>query len=210
MRCQIIIIALIILLIFIYFGYQRTDKIISSVDNEHYNVVGEYEDAHMAADTLAIVNRNMINFLTYMKNKYNINCYNCGDARQHSKSHHRLIAQRIVENYNPEVIFENPPGSGDTSYTVDKGKKLMMCLRKENGYLHDPHTVTFVALHEVAHMGNQSWGHGDDFWEVFKFILKEAKQAGIHQPIDYSRQPIRYCGLDINHNPYFDPSINDI
>lgn len=211
-----VIVALIVIIFFILLNGPNTEKTLSSVDNEHYNVVGSYDDSRQAADTLAIVNNKMLNFLQYLKIKYDINSYNVGGGNASTNnmyepmSARKKIVKRAVEGYNPEVIFENPPGGKDTSYTIDKGEKLMMCLRGKSGLIHDPHTIMFVALHELAHIGNENWGHESDFWEVFKFILKEARESGIHTPVDYSKRPIRYCGLDINHNPYFDASITDI
>ena len=38
----------------------------------------------------------------------------------------------------------------------------------------------------------------------FRFLLKEAKISGIHNPIDYSIDNMVYCGVKVTHNPYFD------
>jgi hypothetical protein len=48
-----------------------------------------------------------------------------------------------------------------------------------------------------------SWGHEKDFWVAFKYLLEEAKDAGIYVPIDYTNHPVDYCGLVIKDNPYF-------
>jgi hypothetical protein len=49
-----------------------------------------------------------------------------------------------------------------------------------------------------------SVGHEPDFWENFKFLLEEAKLAGIHEPIDYNEKPVEYCGMSIHDNPYYE------
>ena len=46
--------------------------------------------------------------------------------------------------------------------------------------------------------------HTDEFWNNFKFLLGEAKKINIYKPIDYKNKPVRYCGMTISDNPYFD------
>lgn len=121
---------------------------------------------------------------------------------------------RVLAGYDLENIMENDPtASGDNTYTVDKGAKMLVCLRsRETFLLHDLHTVMFVVLHELAHISNEKWGHSSEsqFWEIFKFLLHEAKECGMHEPVDYEKHPIRYCGLDVNYNPYFDDSVKKL
>lgn len=68
----------------------------------------------------------------------------------------------------------------------------------------DLNTLTFVALHELAHIMTKSIGHKQEFWENFKFLLTNANDAGIYNPQDYKSNPTEYCGEEINDNPYFD------
>lgn len=228
-----ILIAMIILCIFIIAAALLTDtKIIkSSLDGEQYNVIGCFDNSKEAADLMAKVNGIILEFLNYLKNKYRVNqTVSIGLSREISQNIHRtsmlngstigsedkspqeLIVERILTNYNPEVIYENQPtGKDGTSYTLDKGSKLVLCLRdKKTKQLHDLHILVFVALHEVAHMGNETWGHDDKFWQTFKFLLNEARMAGIHNPQDYARNPVIYCGLPIDYNPFYDNTIKNI
>jgi len=50
----------------------------------------------------------------------------------------------------------------------------------------------------------ESEGHKQDFWKNFKFLLEQAKEAGIYNPVDYKEDPQPYCGMDITDNPYYD------
>ena len=76
---------------------------------------------------------------------------------------------------------------------------MAFCLdtEKQNGQLIDINTLTFVALHELAHVATKSIGHTDEFWANFKFLLQQAQQIGVYKPIDYSKKPKRYCGMTI-------------
>jgi hypothetical protein len=49
-----------------------------------------------------------------------------------------------------------------------------------------------------------SIGHKSEFWENFKFLLENAKEAKIHEPIDYSKEPAEYCSMKITDSPYFE------
>lgn len=224
-RLVIIIICLILLVYFLW-NLEPTKRTLfkSGYDGEYYSVVEKY-GASESANQMARLNRKVMAFLKDMKEKYRVNTtseqpapiYDFDDSERlqiNDSGEDRLqgIIRRILENYNPEVIHENDPDAGDgTSYTIDKGKKLIICLRnKKTKELHDDHTMMFVILHELSHMGNKNWGHKRDFWEIFKFILHEAQATGHHQPFNYRYRPMDYCGLLIDYNPYFDDMLKKI
>lgn len=117
------------------------------------------------------------------------------------------ITKRLVKNYNPTKVKETLPTSKHTAYSENKGEKLAFCLAKDNDKndnLIDPNTLMFVALHELSHIANESVGHGEDYWQTFKTVLRHAKDAGIYNPVDYKKYPQNYCSMTINDNPYFD------
>ena len=68
----------------------------------------------------------------------------------------------------------------------------------------DEHTLMFVAIHELSHIATKSIGHKTEFWENFKFLLEQAKAAGIHTPRDYKKEPQKYCGITIRDSPAYD------
>lgn len=195
---------------------------------DRFQVLTDFHDHMDAAGLLDKVNNDFINFLRYLRGKYlvykNVKtggtvAYNhildadAGCLVPVSPPHLVDIVQRLVSNYNPEELIENRPGFGDTSYTLDKGRKLFMCLRSKSAphQLHDKNTVMFVLLHEAAHIGNAGWGHGShDFWPIFKFLLYEAGRFGIIKNIDYSKNPVEFCGLVIGYHPGQDKTLPDI
>jgi hypothetical protein len=118
-----------------------------------------------------------------------------------------LRVKRLVDGFNPKTIIETLPTSQFTAYSENKGEKIAFCLNKKKGEdenLIDEKTLTFVAIHELSHVMTVSIGHKAEFWENFKFLLENAKEAGIHQPVDYKNEPASYCGMDIHDNPYYD------
>jgi len=74
---------------------------------------------------------------------------------------------------------------------------------KEKPKLIDIETLTFVAIHELAHIMTESVGHKKEFWENFKFLLQNAKEANIYNPRDFKKTPQQYCGMQIDDNPYY-------
>jgi hypothetical protein len=200
---KIALIILLVILVYYYISNMHLVTISLPGRGEKYMVSNLYGDEVESAKLMSKINDNIIGVLRHMKNKYiGSNSY---------PSHLVQITENMLYNYNPEVIIENVPGGGDTSYTINKGKRMYICIRDFKGRRLDPHTITFVVLHELSHIGHYyGWGHGQSYWEVFKFVLKEAEESGFHYPIDYSLQPIKYCGISITYNPYFDTGIKNI
>jgi len=117
---------------------------------------------------------------------------------------HYQVAQEYADAFQAANTME-------TAYTINKGTKMMFCLRdRKTLKLHDVDTLLFVALHEISHIGNKAWEHGTDFWEIFKFVLKEANESGVYTPVNYAKENIVYCGLTVTYNPYFDNSLRNI
>ena len=163
--------------------------IISDVDGERY-CVRERSKMQLAADLLSKVTKNLKDLVIYCSKKFP------DDEKVH----------RMVQKFNPTKISETLPTSEYTAYSENKGEKLAFCLNttKNGNKLIDLNTLTFVALHELSHIMTVSIGHKQEFWQNFKFLLENAKQAGIYDPIDYKKKPKEYCGMTINDNPYYD------
>ena len=162
--------------------------IISDVDGEHY-CVRERDKLELAADLLANVTQRLKTLVEYMKINYPEN----------------ENVKRMVQNFNPKKICETLPTSEHTAYSENKGEKIAFCLNttKNGNRLIDINTLTFVAVHELAHTMSKSIGHNDEFWNNFKFLLENAVKCEIYKPINYSKKPKQYCGMKIDENPLF-------
>ena len=163
--------------------------IVSTVDGNKY-CVREREKINDAADLLATVTGKCKDMVQYMKEKHP------DDPR----------VKKLVEGFNPKKINETLPTSELTAYSENKGEKIAFCLNrtKNSTTLIDINTLTFVALHELSHVMTTSIGHKQEFWQNFKFLLENAKAAGVYNPIDYKKNPQSYCGMTINDNPLYD------
>ena len=164
--------------------------IISDVNGNKY-CVRDRNKLELAADKLAQVNNNLNKLVNHLAKKY--------PEKENVK--------RLINGYNPKKIYETLPTSEFTAYSENKGEKLAFCLDTEKnskGRLIDLNTLMYVALHEVSHIATKSIGHNDEFWQNFKFMISEAKEINIYNPIDYKKEPARYCGMNISDNPYYD------
>ena len=117
-------------------------------------------------------------------------------------------ARLLVERFNPKSIMENTVTSSDTSYSENKGEKIVLCLRDKTAPpeypLVDFNTVMFVTLHEMAHLmtpGLDAHKHTREFWANFRRLLEDASKIGVYTPINYSKNPVPYCGMMITDSP---------
>ena len=163
--------------------------IISTKDGNRY-CVRNREKINESADLLAEVTGKCKDLVAYMQ--------------KHHSNEPRVI--KLVKGFNPTAITETLPTSELTAYSENKGEKIAFCLNTTKGgdTLIDVNTLTFVAIHELAHIMTTSVGHKQEFWNNFKYLLEKAKLANIYMPVDYKQKPQEFCGLTINDNPYFD------
>ncbi len=186
------IVAFISICIYIYLQKDDFDLkcIVSGVNGKTF-CVRDRQNIDKAADLLAETVDKMQSLVDHLNEKY---------PEQEN-------VQRLVKNFDADKIKEILPNSSHTAYTENK-KNMSFCLNvKKNrldGKLIDPHTLLFVAIHEMAHVCTKSIGHKTEFWENFKFLLTEAKIAGIHEPKNYKEEPKQYCSTFITDNPYFE------
>lgn len=163
--------------------------IISSLDGNKY-CVRDRKDLEKTADLLAKVTNKLKTLVEDMK----------------EKMPNDPMVERIFINFNPKNISETLPTSVHTAYSENKGEKMAFCLtRKKNGKkLIDENTLTFVAIHELAHTGTETVGHDKNFWNNFKRLLEHAEKIHLYTPENYKKKPKKYCGMEITDNPYFD------
>jgi hypothetical protein len=114
----------------------------------------------------------------------------------------------FIERYRPQNMMENSVTSGETSYSENKGEKIVLCLRDKTKPptfpLVDMNTIMFVVLHEMAHLMTEqlsSGNHTPEFWLNFRRMLEDASKIGIYKPVNYSRKPQEYCGMTITDSP---------
>jgi predicted metal-dependent hydrolase len=189
---MIIIILILILFLIVYIFYNNTyykDNLInqiSTVDNEEY-FVRNVEDKSIAANTLATIKNNIKKLVLHLKN----------NISQHETD--KEYINNLVKRTKQINIMETPNDEKNTSYTINKGEKIVICLRsKFLSEIHDINTIMYVVIHELAHVACPEYGHTPLFKKIFIFLLKESHKINIYTPVDYRKKPQDYCGMTIN------------
>ena len=157
----------------------------STDDNQYYLVRNEGAKLE-AANYLAEIRRDLINFTIFLKNK--------GEKLED--------INRFFKRLDPDNVIEAPDDDESTSYCINKGEEIAICLRhkSDNTKFHNKNVILYVILHELAHVMSVSIGHNEEFMENFKFLLNSAIESKLWKKIDYSKYPEEYCGIVIREN----------
>jgi hypothetical protein len=158
--------------------------------NGHKYLVLNRPDKLEAAQKLDRVRGNLLSLIDHMDM----------EGVQGLKGEQEEGTDRLKKKFKA-VISENAPGGSYTSYTLNKGDHIYMCMRNENQMV-DDNTLMFVALHELAHVMTKSIGHTPEFVKNFKFLLKLAEKRGYYKYQAYHITPQQYCGTKISSTPY--------
>ena len=205
-----------------HFTINQTIPVTATVDGMKYRVHGGHTDPLAAANRLAQLNRRTTDLLRWLRKRY-IGAPGAPPAAPLGEMTRARVAavQNLLARYNPDNLAENSPldVTGDSSYCLDKGAVIALCLRTKAmpasdrrpavaaGELHDLDTLIFVTLHEIAHAAIEDIDHPPRFWSTFKFLLDEAEAAGIYYSRDFEQFPIDYCGVHVDYNPKFDRAL---
>lgn len=186
----IVFIILIFVILFLvynnHYKYDNLIKIKSPIDNDYY-WVRDKTDKFQAANTLAKIKINMKKLVSYLQ------------QNQAKFPENMSYIKDLVSRTKKINIMETPQDEKYTSYTINKGEKIVFCLRsKLLDNIHDMNTLMYVVIHEMAHVGCPEYGHTPLFKKIFKFLLEQSIVIGIYKPIDYRINPQNYCGMTIN------------
>lgn len=187
------LICILIIVAFCLLGYTHYEHLSnevmyvkSSYDNNEY-LVRNLENKDDAANMLAKLRFKLEKLCQIMKNE--------------NENDESVI--RMNEKFNPNNITEAGKSNQYTSYSVNKGEKLVFCIRQkdENESIVDENTLTFVSIHELAHIMTKSIGHTPEFWKNFKRLLQVAVDNGLYKKEDYNSNPKEYCGIKVSDSP---------
>ena len=183
----IIFIIIVATVFYIQKKYNEVSYVQSNVDDNKY-IVQNRDDKQKAANMLGRLNKKIKTLIAHLNEKH---------AEKDGVS-------RLANNYNENTISEGTEESNYTSYSVNKGEKIVFCLRhrednNENDFV-DENVLMYVATHELGHLMTKEIGHTKTFWDNFKFLLEEALSIGLYKKVDYSNSSVRYCGLNIKHS----------
>ena len=159
----------------------------SNINGKDYRV-RKLEDKQEACDLLASTHEKMLKFCSHLHQQY--------------PNDKRVI--KVMTRFPRTQLCESNGYGKQTSYSINKGEKIVLCMRMkdESNSLVDDNLLLFVALHELSHIMTKSVGHKEEFWDNFKFVLKEAQDNGYYKCINFNSTPQKYCGIEVTSSPY--------
>jgi hypothetical protein len=177
----IVLVVVLIVASYIRQYYGEVEIVRSKTDGRRY-IVRKLPDRQEAAEVMARINQRLIKVVSHMERKYPKD----------------PDVQRLVRNFNPDALSEGGMEVGFTSYSVNKGEKIVLCIRQSStDAFVDENVLTYVALHELAHLMTEEVGHPKPFWTNFKRIASQAVAIGVYHKADFQAQPQAYCGIEI-------------
>lgn len=184
----IVFIMAIIVVMYVRQYYGEVELVKARTDGRTY-IVRKLPDSQEAAERLARVNQKLGRLVKHMQDKF-------PDDED---------VARLVGNYNPASLSEGGTEVGYTSYSVNKGEKIVLCLRhaasnsdgKRDLEFVDENVIAYVAIHELGHLMTKEVGHPPQFWENFKRLAEQARDIGVYDSVDFEKKPQPYCGIRI-------------
>jgi predicted metal-dependent hydrolase len=169
-------------------GPKHTVEVKSNRDGRIYNVQN-LPDKQEASDKLSLLREKLEKLIDFYKQDPS----SVSDPR----------VNILVSRFKSDKFVENDLDTNTTSYSENKGEKIVVCIRDKT-YPHkfvDDNTVMFVLLHEMAHLMTTTVGHTPEFWTNFKRILHDGVKCGIYEQVNYTKYPTSYCGMTITDSP---------
>ncbi len=155
-------------------------RVKSTVDGRTYKVLARHDDLQ-AANMLAKLNANLTAIITHVYALY--------------PKDKDIIT--LFDRYKPESLEEGAFDTDNTSYSINKGERIVVCLRQSNGDFVDMNTLMYVAIHELAHVMTPTVGHDKSFWANMQRLVKHATDTKSYEYVNYSQKPAKYCGINI-------------
>lgn len=181
------IVLICITIFYIYLEGKSLDVTFVKVNNEDTFLVRNKDDKEEAAKLLSDIKNNLQKIV---------------DKVVEDKEADQEDIDRLKKNFRPKNISESSPGNKYTSYSINKGEKIVFCIRsKVDDKLEDLNTMMFVAIHELAHLMTKSIGHEPEFWNNMKYLLTVGKKIGVYKKQDFKNNPVDYCGTKITNTP---------
>ena len=182
---------LILVVIALFSVTQKSNNQVTILGFESFNKVNNLPNKEQSAKLLEEIKHRLQKLIKY--------CNLTAKSNEEKKE-----ISPLNKRFEPDNIREADIYDSGTSFTLDKGKEVHLCLRnKDTLQHHDINTLMFVAIHELAHVMSISYGHNGEFAENFTYLLKKASEARLYNPVDYRTNNKHFCGIVIDSSPLF-------
>jgi hypothetical protein len=197
MQYILIIIAVILVIYFIFIRYNDITSFKSDIDDKYYLIRrGNKDEKYLkeSVNILSEINKRVEKLIKHL-------VINFKDSDKY------YFIKKLKENYSPSVLSEAAIDARYTTYTINK-EEMHICLRTRdtNEDIYDINLLMYVVLHELAHLCNYDkngyaiQGHGEEFRTIFKFLVIESIKLNIYEYDNYGEKPKEYCGIIVSTN----------
>lgn len=154
---------------------------VTAFDNRKYKVRNT-ENKNETAEALARLNQKVETLINKLV--------------KDSNNEYEAMAKRLAKRYNPSSISEGRIDKRYTSYTVNKGEEISLCMRTRDSKdsIYEDNIIFYVTLHELAHISSVTENHNDEFHRNFRYLLQKAAEYNMFQK---RIEKFNYCGLDV-------------
>lgn len=179
---------IVIVILWFKLSYRNMTYIKSDIDGQFY-LVRNLADKRYVANILARMKYNILSLSNYL--------YEKRDEKEYKEF------KPYIEQFNNRIknvtILESTDDGIYTSYTVNKGEQIFLCVRsrKIKDKIHDVNLMMYVVLHEISHVACPEYDHTPLFKKIFAFLSNEAIKLNMYSKIDFFKHPEEYCGLVI-------------
>jgi len=179
---------IVIVILWFKLSYRNMTYIKSDIDGQFY-LVRNLADKRYVANILAKMKYNILSLSNHL--------YEKRDEKEYKEF------KPYIEQFNNRIknvtILESTDDGVYTSYTVNKGEQIFLCVRsrKIKDKIHDINLMMYVVLHEISHVACPEYDHTPLFKKIFAFLSNEAIKLNMYSKIDFFKHPEEYCGLVI-------------
>ena len=165
---------------FYVFVYDGTRNVKSNLDGRYYSVRNR-SNRQIKADLLALIRLKLETIVTSLA------------ASDYSTN---LAVRRLITNWNRGVTVKEIGNlETDAAYVINK-QYMSFCLPDDTASsLNKINLMTYVAIHELAHIMSDETGHGEEFVQNFEFLLNYSKGLMYTDPLTQKQLPV-YIQLD--------------
>jgi beta-lactamase regulating signal transducer with metallopeptidase domain len=187
-----IIFAVLVYFFYVYI-YDGTRNVKSRLDGRYYSVRNR-SNRQTKADLLALIRLKLETIVTSLA------------ASEYSTN---LAVRRLITNWNRGVTIKEIGNlESDAAYVINK-QYMSFCLPDDTANsLNKINLMTYVAIHELAHIMSDETGHGEEFVQNFEFLLNYSKRLNYTDPLTQKPLPIyiqlnklntddNYCGVPL-------------
>jgi hypothetical protein len=181
--------------LFYRYIYDGTIYVTSNIDNKRYKVRASTDDERKA-DLLAMLYTKMQIIVSTLRNDPVYNTY--------------PNVKRLADNWDKGItIKETGNMEKDAAYVINK-QHMSFCLERYDTF-EDLNLMTYVCIHELAHVMSVETGHNSEFISNFEFLLNYAKKLKYIDPLTNKEMPLyielskvntadNYCGVKITNS----------